>query len=181
MRNTALTFGITLYFIMNNRKFLTVMAVLDDITQQKLAAMQEHVTRVAGEGTQTMGIPFHITLGSYPTSDEKKIVERIKIIANETSSFAVNFKGFNSFGDAVLYLEPDIPEKLTFLREQFECDYANGFDWVPHATLFCADAASMKKAREAISAFDGNINASIVALELGEFFPPRKIVREQLK
>ena len=126
-------------------------------------------------------MPFHITLGSYPTCDEKIVVDKIKAVADEAGAFPIKFKGFNRFGDAVLFLEPEIPDELKTLRREFECDYANGFEWVPHATLFCGDAVAMKKAKSCISDFDGKMDSNIVAIELGEFFPPRKIVREQLK
>lgn len=165
---------------MSDNKFLTVMAVLDDESQEKLAAIQRHIIENAGEGTQTMGIPFHITLGSYPVCDEQIVVDKIRAVCTKVSAFPIKFHGFNSFGDAVLFLEPEIPDELKALRREFECDYANGFEWVPHATLFCGDAVAMKKAKSCISDFDGNIDSSIVAIELGEFFPPRKIVREQL-
>ena len=66
---------------MNNKKFLTVMAVFDDKTQQTLAQIQSDIMRQVGEGTQTMGIPFHLTLGSYPVEMQSEIVDRIKSVA----------------------------------------------------------------------------------------------------
>ena len=66
---------------MNNKKFLTVMAVFDDKTQQTLAQIQSDIIGQVGEGTQTMGIPFHLTLGSYPVEMQSEIVDRIKSVA----------------------------------------------------------------------------------------------------
>ena len=165
---------------MSDNKFLTVMAVFDDKTQKLLGRIQQSIIDKAGEGTQTMGIPFHITLGSYPTVEESAVVDKIKAVAAKASAFPIKLGGFNSFGDSVLYLEPEIPDELKELRAQFECDFANGFEWVPHATLFCGDEVAVKKAKQIVAGIDGEIDASIVAIELGEFFPPRKIVREQL-
>lgn len=50
---------------MKKDKFLTVYAVFDKETQQKLKIMQDEVIKLGNEGTQTMGILFHISLGSF--------------------------------------------------------------------------------------------------------------------
>ena len=54
------------------------MAVLDSQAQQKLGEIQSDIIEHVGEGTQTMGIPFHITLGSYATDELHAVIELIK-------------------------------------------------------------------------------------------------------
>ena len=112
------------------------MAVFDSETQKKLAQMQFKIIEQVGNGTQTMGIPFYLTLGSYPTEKQDELVSRIKEIASSTTSFEVSLIRYSTFSDKVLFLEPTVPQELLRLRGCFECDYANGYDWVPHATLF---------------------------------------------
>ena len=162
---------------MADKKFLTVMAVFDSETQEKLSKMQSDIIDHVGEGTQTMGIPFHLTLGSYPTDAEAEVCERIRHVASAFKSFEISLKKYSSFGDRVLFLEPNIPKELLCLRKNFECDYANGFEWVPHATLFCGAGDELERARDILPEIKEPIKARIVGIELGEFFPPRKIIR----
>ena len=162
---------------MNGRKFLTVMAVFDDETQKELTEIQADIIGQVGEGTQTMGIPFHLTMGSYPTEMQTELVDRIERVASERKSFDIDLVGYNTFGDKVLFLEPTVPQELLDLRELFACDFANGFEWVPHATLFCGEITEVQKARSLLPELVEPICAKIVGMELGEFFPPKKIIR----
>ena len=162
---------------MNDKKFLTVMAVFDDETQEKLAGIQSRIIENVGSGTQTMGIPFHLTLGSYPTDKEREVVAQIEKIASLAKPFEVLLVEYSNFSDKVLFLEPTRPKELIELRKAFECDYANGFDWVPHATLFCYEAYNVIKAKSYLPEICEPIRTKIVGIELGEFFPPKKIIR----
>ena len=162
---------------MENKKFLTVMAVFDFETQQKLGEMQKLLMEKVGEGTQTMGIPFHLTCGSYPTEQVNEVVEKIKRVAAVSKSFALELGSYKTFSERVLFLEPTVPEELLALRRSFESDYANGFDWVPHATLFCGNEREVKKALTLLPELSAPLCARIVGIELGEFFPAKKIIR----
>ena len=162
---------------MENKKFLTVMAVFDDKTQKALAKMQADIIEKVSEGTQTMGIPFHLTLGSYPTDSVDAVVEKIKSVSVVSKSFDVQLVAYKTFSDRVLFLEPTVPEDLISLRKSFEYDYANGFEWVPHATIFCGNEDEVRRARALLPEFSEPISAKIVGIELGEFFPARKIIR----
>ncbi len=166
---------------MRERKFLTVMAVFDSETQNKLAKIQSEITEQVGEGTQTMGIPFHLTLGSYPIDMQDLIVDKIKYVASISNRFKVSLLSCETFGDKVHFLKPDIPQELLDLRKSFECDYANGFEWVPHATIFCGEADEVKKIKAILKEVAEPISTEIVGIELGEFFPPRKIIRIDFK
>ena len=153
------------------------MAVFDDKTQKALAKMQADIIEKVSEGTQTMGIPFHLTLGSYPTDSVDAVVEKIKRVAAVSNSFDVQLVAYKTFSDRVLFLEPTVPEELLALRKSFENDYANGFEWVPHATLFCGNEDEVRKAKALLPEMKEPIYAQIAGIELGEFFPARKIIR----
>ena len=45
---------------------------------------------------------------------------------------------------------------------------------MPHATLFCGDEHEVRMAEDIAPKLDFPIMASIVGIELGEFFPPEK-------
>ena len=162
---------------MENKKFLTVMAVFDDKTQERLAQIQSRIIENVGEGKQTMGIPFHLTLGSYPIDSESEIVAQIEKIASRSKPFDVLLVNYDTFSDRVLFLEPTKPQELIDLRKSFERDYANGFEWVPHATLFCGGEEEIGKAKAYLPEITEPISTKIVGIELGEFFPPNKIIR----
>ena len=153
------------------------MAVLDPDTQRIMGDIQSALIKRVGEGTQTMGIPFHITLGSYPTDELDSAIERVKAAASSTSPFDVHFLGQDSFGDKVLFLKPEKNEELLKLRACFENDYAHGHEWIPHATLICGEEKQVQDARELIDMLELPEKATVVGIELGEFFPPKKIIR----
>ena len=157
------------------------MAVFDDSTQEKLTKIQSKIIENVGDGTQTMGIPFHLTLGSYQTEKVDEVIAQIGKVASETKPFEILLIGYDTFSDRVLFLEPTKPQELLNLRKSFECDYANGFDWVPHATLFCGERADVEKAKAYLPELAEPISAKIVGIELGEFFPPKKIIRIDFK
>ena len=159
---------------MSERKFLTVMAVFDSETQVRLSSLQKHLIDNISCGTQTMGIPFHLTLGSYPTDELDGVVETIKAVAESTKPFDIKLLNYGCFGNKVFFVKPEIPKELAELRKSFECDFANGFEWVPHATLFCGNDDEVKHAREIAPKLNFPIDAKIVGIELGEFFPPEK-------
>lgn len=159
---------------MNDREFLTVMAVFDCETQSMLGKIQNYLIENVSNGTQTMGIPFHLTLGSYPVNNLDEVIEKIESVAQTTESFDIKFVGYGKFGNKVFFLEPEISQELLELRKYFECDYANGFDWVPHATLFCGEDDEIIKAEQIATKLDFPLSAKIVGIELGKFFPAEK-------
>ena len=159
---------------MDNKKFLTVMAVFDDKTQKIMHDLQDILIKNVGEGTQTMGIPFHVTLGSFATYEIEKVIEKIDEACAAANAFELDFLGQGSFGDKVLFLDPEKAEELVRLRSYFENDYAHGYEWVPHATLFCGSDGQVQRAREILRSLDLPSKAKIVGIELGEFFPAEK-------
>lgn len=159
---------------MEKKKFLTVMAVLDDATQRWMNDVQGIIMEKVGQGTQTMGIPFHITLGSYATDELESVIEKIRAVSESAEPFCVDLCGYSDFNDRVLFLKPQINNMLKVMRSYFECDYANGYDWVPHATIFCGTEEEIKKAKELLREIEPPTRAEIVGIELGEFFPPNK-------
>ena len=164
---------------MKKEKFITVMAIFDENTQKHLQSIQDVLNEQYGMDTQTKGIPFHITLGSYATEETDAIVSRIINVANKTRGFDVKFIGLNHFGNVVRYMEPELSEELINLHRHFDSDYANGFDgWMPHATVYRhSDAMEIELSKQTVDKLGKLINTKIVGIELGEFFPPRKIIR----
>jgi len=166
---------------MDQKKFLTVMAVLDDETQRLMQKLQQRIISSGMLGTQTMNIPFHITLGSYSPECEKELVKRISEITSNTIEISVSFPRLNTFGNTVLFAEPAVNKDLEHLHLHFDSNYGNGFPWVPHATLFCGQNNEVSKALLLIQSQFQPFHAKITAIESGRFFPAEFLCRYELK
>ena len=168
---------------MQKEKFITVMAVLDDKTQESMECIAKDMLQQYGPDRKTKGIPYHISLGSYAPEDEGMIVERIRQVAKETKPFEIKILGLNHFGNKVRFLEPEISEDLMNLHLHFDSDYANGYSgWAPHATLYIHEESRETLVSEELKAkIDAVKSAKIVGIELGEFFPAKFIIREMFE
>ena len=165
---------------MKKDKFITVMAVLDDRTQEMMESMAKDMLQQYGPDLKTKGIPYHISLGSYAPEDVEMIVERIKQVAKETKPFEIKILGMNHVGNKVRFLEPDLSDDLMNLHLQFDSDYANGYlEWMPHATVYIhEEPKEIEVPKELAEKTESIKTAKIVGIELGEFFPAKFIVRE---
>ena len=168
---------------MTKDKFITVMPILDNKTQELMQRIQTDLEHQYGVDTKTKDIPFHITLGSYAVEDTTKIVSKIMDVAIQTSSFDIEFDGLNHFGNLVRFMEPKISDELLRLHSCFNSDYANGYDsWIPHATVYRHSEPMEIKLSDQIAAKIEQLKyARIVGVELAEFFPAKKIIRVSFK
>lgn len=164
---------------MQKEKFITVMAIFDEDTQKRLQSLGEDFEKQHGTDIKTKGIPFHITLGSYAVEETDEIVARITDVANSTKSFEVKFIGLKHFGNVVRYVVPEVSEELKNLHLHFDSDYANGFNgWKPHVTVYRhSEPKEIELSKQIMDKLDEIEKARIVGIELGEFFPPKQIVR----
>ncbi|MDE6441145.1 MAG: 2'-5' RNA ligase [Clostridia bacterium] len=165
---------------MKQDKFLTVFAVFDDATQQKLKTFQDKALSLGYPGTQTMGIPFHISLGSFKVEDELELKERIKEVCSQNHGFEINLNKVNHFNNRVLFIEPEENIKLSCLHDLFDCNFADGFPWHAHATIFCGSEEQVIKAKECLKFIFKPLKAKITGIQMGEFFPTRMIIEENL-
>ena len=162
---------------MQQKKFITVMAILDEETQRRIQVIRDRFSAAYGEDAYTPPVPFHITLGSYPVEDTEEIVRRIHAVAGSTPAFPVRFSGSGHFGHVVRVLTPEIDDRLLRLHNHFDADYANGYPgWAPHVTVY-RHPAPMQAEWPEYEPFD----AKIVGIELGEFFPAKFITRAALR
>ncbi|MDE7405983.1 MAG: 2'-5' RNA ligase family protein [Clostridiales bacterium] len=165
---------------MKQDKFLTVFAVFDDETQQKLKALQDSVLSLGYAGTQTMGIPFHISLGSFKVEEEQELITRIKETCSRRSEFEIDLNKINHFNNRVLFIEPEDNVQLRCLHEFFDNNFADGFSWHAHATIFCGSEQQVIQAKRCLCSIFKPIKAKIVGIQMGEFFPTRMIIEEKL-
>ena len=67
-------------------EFLTLMADLDDYSQQTLSAWYEELKKAGFTGVQTPGLPFHISMGCFSLDKEAAVVAEMKELAARFSS-----------------------------------------------------------------------------------------------
>ena len=168
-------------YCMKKEKFLTIFAVFDDKTQSILDTYQKQVFELGYTGEQTMGLPFHITLGSFPTEDEAMLTNKVRETSKKYQAFDIDLIKTNDFNNKVLFIEPKINEELLQLHKIFDNNYANGFPWHPHATIYYGEKNEVIKAKAMLDNIFKPIKAKIVGIQMGEFFPPRMIIKEALK
>ena len=56
-------------------QFLTLMADLDDEAQARMSAWYRSLQEAGFTGVQTPGLPYHISLSSFPPDQEKEAAE----------------------------------------------------------------------------------------------------------
>lgn len=164
---------------MKQDKFLTVFAVFDDTTQCKLKAFQDSVLSLGYSGTQTMDIPFHISLGSFKVEYEQELKTKIQKICSQTYEFNINLNKINHFGNKVLFVEPENNTKLVELHNLFDDNFADGFPWYAHTTIFCGREEQVIEAKEHLNNIFQPFRAKITGVQMGEFFPTRMIIAEK--
>ena len=159
---------------MKKDKFLTVYAVLDQNTQEILQALQNRILQKHPNGTQTMGIPFHISLGSFPLEEKNALIQKIGNVIEEVDSFEIGISGVDHFDHSVIFAVPQENKMVTQLHEIFNGNYSDGYAWHPHITLYCGAKEEGEQILRELSF--PSMKAQIVGLQLGEFFPTKIIL-----
>jgi 2'-5' RNA ligase len=162
-------------------KFLTVYAVYDDDTQKILKGYQDSLLEKGFLSSHPMDVPFHITLGSFPTSMLKELVERMEKVSLESNCFEIEINAVNTFGSRVLFLEPTPNEQLLALHKHFDMSYPHNLPYHAHTTMLLSEECDVREAKNLLLDLFKPIKATIVAIEMGEFFPTRFICRNCLK
>lgn len=158
---------------MKKDKFLTVYAVLDEISQKALTILQNEILKNFPNSTQTKGIPFHISLGSFPLTKKKEVLNKMRQMKKICNPSEIELVQLDHFNFQVIYAKPVKTKELLILHQVFEGNYADGHFWEPHVSLYCGKSEEGKKI---ISQYSfPEMKATIVGIECGEFFPPKII------
>ena len=165
---------------MNNTKFLTVMACLDDKSQQLLTSLQNKLIQ-GGLAVNTSEVPFHVSLGSFPTNELDSVLQTMEQVSQSFEKFTLTLNTYSHFNDRVLFLQPEQSDNLLALHKHFDCNYADGFPWHAHVTLLIGDEAQVRKAKSILGELPQPIHVSVTSLLVGEFFPTKLIKNCPLK
>lgn len=159
-------------------KQIYVLAELDRGTQVNCKELYDQLAAAGFSGRQTRGIPYHITLGSFPSEEENQVLEASAAAAERTKAFSLTFSHIGVFGGGnVLFLAPDCNRELLECKERF----GSSENWTPHATLYLEDAPSVCRALPLVLERFSQFQGSVESLLVYEFFPTRFLGRFLLK
>ena len=163
-------------------QFLTLMADLDDESQHIMSQLYAQLQMAGFTGTQTPGLPYHISLASFPLEKEREAIQITKEIASEFGPITVHISHIGLFaGGKVLFGAPDMkPSGLMLLHEAIKTEIGDDFLWTPHATVLIDEPETICKAipvlLESFTPFIGKITG----LHLCAFWPTREIMSVSL-
>ena len=163
-------------------KSLYILAGYDDETEQKLEAWQQSLFDKGFSGTQTNGIPMHFTIGSYDTSREEELKERLIKVAKTHRAMSAEFNhiGLFTLGDnAVLFLAPEITPEIFSLKDCFR-DNRDIYNWSAHNTLLIDRKDVIRDAIKTVMDEFVPFAGKVSRLHLYEFWPTRHIMTVEL-
>lgn len=157
-------------------KFLTLMADLDDVSQKRLSEWYGTLEKAGFIGTQTPGLPYHISIAAFPLEQEEEIIGLMKKVAAEFSIIPVHISHIGMFaGGKVLFCAPERNAQLDALHDACEANADKNRLWTPHVTVLIDEPEAICSALplflKSFYPFVGNI----VRLHLCAFWPTREI------
>ena len=155
-----------------DEKFLALIATFDDETSQEMKEIERILHEAGLVGTQTPGIPHHITLTYYDHERVDEVKELAESVSSSTKRFDISFNHIGLFSLKVLFLGPDVNHELLNLYERLRVnDVEPEWGWTPHATLLIDDAENIHKALDLVVQQIRQINGRIESLQLYESDP----------
>ena len=157
-------------------QFLTLMADLDEESQKIMSEWYSHLQEAGFTGTQTPGLPFHISLTTFALEQEQKAIELMKKVADEFSPIPVHISHIGIFAPGkVLFGGPERNADLEKLHDACELNPDSQRPWTPHATILIDElgtvCAALPLLLESFHPFVGKITR----LHLCAFWPTREI------
>ncbi|MBO4701230.1 MAG: 2'-5' RNA ligase family protein [Lachnospiraceae bacterium] len=158
-------------------EFLTLMADLDDESQQTLSEWYQKLREAGFTGTQTPGLPFHISMGCFSLDKEGDVVKEMDKLAERFSSIPIHISHIGLFaGGKVLYAAPDMnPADLLSLRLAIKTETQESFPWTPHCTVMIDEAETIQRALPVLIEHFHPFIGKITKLHLCAFWPTREI------
>ena len=157
-------------------QFLTLMADLDDEAQVRLSGWYHSLQDAGFTGIQTPGLPYHISLSTFPLEQEK---EAAGIARNAAASFApipVHISHIGMFaGGKILFAAPDKDAELASLQKACQSGVPQQYPWAPHTTILIDEPETIHAALPVFVKSFVPFAARITRLHLCAFWPTREI------
>jgi len=157
-------------------KKLFLIAELDNISQERIKDYYKIILENGIIGNQTKDIPYHITLCSYSIENENNIKILMDELNNKLNKINISFSGFGLFGLNVLFLNPNMNEKIIELYNYFKGNsFDKNNDLAAHVTLLIDEPENILKILPKITGETKAFTGKIETISLYEFFPKRFI------
>ena len=162
-------------------EFLTLMADLDKDAQARMDAWYQTLREAGFIGTQTPGLPYHISLATFRLEEERTAVEIMREAAAGYAPVPVYISHIGLFSPGrVLFGAPDINQKLEALHKACELRPDPKWPWTPHVTVLIDEPAAVFSALPLFAKAFVPFDAVITRLHLCAFWPKREIAAFEL-
>ncbi len=162
-------------------QFLTLMADLDDDSQAIMSEWYNTLKEAGFTGTQTPGLPYHISLATFPLEKEQEAVALMQKVAAEFGPVQVHISHIGMFaGGKVLFGAPDMSPELTALHEACAKETMQQYPWTPHATILIDEPETVCAALRVLVKSFYPFAGKITRLHLCAFWPTREIATVEL-
>ena len=162
-------------------QFLTLMADLDKDSQQRMSEWYAELQKAGFTGLQTPGLPYHISLSTFPIDQEDKAVQIARDAAAEFAPFPVHISHVGLFaGGRTLFAAPEKDAELSELHEACRSDTPQQYPWTPHVTLLIDEPDIVCSAVPIFVKAFVPFTGMITRLHLGAFWPAREIAAFEL-
>ena len=164
-------------------EFLTLMADLDDESQNIMSEWYGKLQEAGFKGVQTPGLPFHISLASFSLDKEAEVAREMEELGRRFGAIPVHFSHIGLFvGGKVLFAAPDMnPAGLLELQKAIKSENNDKFPWTPHATIMMDEAETIQKALPILVENFRPFMGKVTRLHLCAFWPTREIAAVSLK
>lgn len=165
-----------------DEKYIALIATFDEGTASEMEALQQLLYDNGLIGTQTPGIPPHITIALYEPSLENEVKELAETVSTKTKSLDMSLSHIGLFGLKVLFLGPNVNHELLTLHEALAVNNVQSVrGWTPHATLLIDEPDNIHKALDLVSQNFQQIKGRIQGLRLYEIDPVHLIAEYTLQ
>ena len=164
------------------RKILVLMADLDADAQRRMSEWYAALREAGFTGTQTQGIPYHITLSTFSVDREQEASGIMKKAAAAFAPVEVHFSHIGLFaGGKVLFAAPERNTGLDALQAACESHDPKDYPWTPHATILIDEPENVYAALPVLMRSFTPFIGRLERLHLGSFWPAKEIETAELR
>lgn len=157
-------------------QFLTLMADLDDEAQARMSGWYRALKEAGFTGTQTPGLPYHISLATYPLEEEERASGIMRRAGERFAPVPVHISHIGIFAPGrVLFGAPESTSGLLALHDACEAHPSPERPWTPHATVLIDDPEIVCAALPVLLRSFEPFLARITRLHLCAFWPTREV------
>ena len=162
-------------------QFLTLMADLDPETQRRMDDWYQALRRAGFTGTQTPGLPYHISLAVFSLTEEQRAIAVLRDAAARFAPFPLHISHIGIFAPGkVLFGAPERSAQLDALHDACDFSPSSQRPWTPHATLLIDEPETVCAALPVLLRDFRPFTATVTRLHLCAFWPAREIAAAAL-